>query len=82
MMSEFEKQVRHALIDRDMTMTDLVIIPFNAKFSKNDDDFDAGITWKLKKQDVAEYLIKLGIEGLKRVLTNQGFTESQKICTS
>lgn len=22
-MSEFEKQVRHALIDRDMTMTDL-----------------------------------------------------------
>lgn len=23
MMSEFEKQVRHALIDRDMTMTDL-----------------------------------------------------------
>lgn len=57
----------------------LVIIPFNAKFSKNDDDFDAGITWKLKKQDVAEYLIKLGIEGLKRVLTNQGFTESQKV---
>lgn len=50
----------------------LVIIPFNAKFSKDDDDFDAGITWKLKKQDVAEYLIKLGIEGLKRVLTNQG----------
>ena len=57
----------------------LVIIPFNAKFSKDDDDFDAGITWKLKKQDVAEYLIKLGIEGLKRVLTNQGFTESQKV---
>lgn len=23
MMSEFEKQVRHALIDRDMTITDL-----------------------------------------------------------
>lgn len=23
MMSEFKKQVRHALIDRDMTMTDL-----------------------------------------------------------
>ena len=57
----------------------LVIIPFNAKFSKDDDDFDAGITWKLKKQDVAEYLIQLGIQGLKRVLANQGFTESKKV---
>lgn len=57
----------------------LVIIPFNAKFSKEDDDFDAGITWKLKKQDVAEYLIQLGIAGLERVLAHQGFTESQKV---
>ena len=57
----------------------LIIIPFNAKFSKDDPDFDAGITWKLKKQDVAEYLIQLGIAGLKRVIANQGFTESQKV---
>ena len=57
----------------------LVIIPFNAVFSKDDPDFDAGITWKLKKQDVAEYLIQLGIQGLERVLANQGFTESQKV---
>ena len=57
----------------------LVIIPFNAKFSKNDPDFDSRITWKLKKQDVAEYLIKLGIEGLHRVLANQSFTESSKV---
>ena len=57
----------------------LVIIPFNARFSKDDPDFDAGITWKLKKQDVAEYLIRLGMEGLERVLQSQGFTESQKV---
>lgn len=57
----------------------LVIIPFNAKFSKDDEDFDSGITWKLKKQDVAEYLIQLGIKGLKRVLENQDFTESRKV---
>lgn len=57
----------------------LVIIPFNAKFSKDDSDFDPQITWKLKKQDVAEYLIRLGIEGLKRVLQNREFTESQKV---
>ena len=57
----------------------LVIIPFNATFSKEDPDFDSGITWKLKKQDVAEYLIQLGVQGLKRVLANQAFTESQKV---
>lgn len=57
----------------------LVIIPFDATFSKNDPDFDSGITWKLKKQDVAEYLIQLGIQGLKRVLANQDFTSSTKV---
>ena len=57
----------------------LVIIPFNATFSKEDPDFDSGITWKLKKQDVAEYLVQLGIQGLKRVLANQAFTESKKV---
>ena len=57
----------------------LVIIPFNAHFSKEDPDYDAGITWKLKTQEVAEYLIVLGLEGLKRVLDQQSFTESQKV---
>lgn len=57
----------------------LVIIPFNAHFSKDDPDYDSGITWKLKTEEVAEYLIRLGIEGLKRVLDQQSFTESQKV---
>lgn len=57
----------------------LVIIPFNAKFTKDDPDYDSRITWKLKKQDVAEYLIALGIKGLHRVLENQVFTESSKV---
>lgn len=57
----------------------LVIIPFRAKFSKDDPDFDSGITWKLKKQDVAEYLIQLGIQGLKRILENQDFTPSADV---
>ena len=57
----------------------LVIIPFNATFSKSDPDYDAGITWKLKTKESAEYLIQLGIKGLKRVLENQEFTESQKV---
>lgn len=57
----------------------LVIIPFNATFSKDDPDYDSAITWKLKHQDVAEYLIQLGLQGLERVLASQGFTESQKV---
>lgn len=57
----------------------LVIIPFNATFSKDDPDFDSGIVWKLKKQDVAEYLVRLGIQGLHRVLENQEFSECQKV---
>ena len=57
----------------------LVIIPFNAHFSKEDPDYDAGITWKLKTQSVAEYLIRIGLDGLKRVLEHQDFTESQKV---
>lgn len=54
----------------------MVIIPFNAVFSVHDADFDARITWKLKKPEVAEYLIQIGMEGLKRVLATQDFTKS------
>lgn len=57
----------------------LIIIPFNAKFSKDDPDYQWNIVSELKKQDVAEYMIRMGLKGLKRVLMNQGFTESDKI---
>ena len=57
-----------AVIDR------LVIIPFNASFSRNDPDFRPYIKYELREQECMEYLIKIGIEGLKRVLENQGFT--------
>ena len=57
----------------------LVIIPFNATFSKDDADYDPFIKYKLIHQDSIEYLIKVGIQGLRRVLTNQSFTESDKV---
>ena len=62
-----------AVIDR------LVIIPFDAKFSKDDPDFDPYIKYKLIKPDALEYLILLGLRGLKRVLQNQSFTTSAKV---
>lgn len=57
----------------------LVIIPFNATFSKNDPDYDPFIKYKLIQQDSIEYLIKLGMEGLIRVLTNHEFSKSDKV---
>ena len=57
----------------------LVIIPFNAMFDKEAPDFDPFIKYKLIQQESIEYLIRLGIEGLKRVVTNNGFTKSDKV---
>lgn len=59
-------------------MNRIIIIPFEAKFSKDDPDFDPFIKYKLRKKESLEYLIKVGIEGLKRVLAN-GFTKSKKV---
>ena len=60
----------------------LVMIPFNATFTKDDPDYDPFIKYKLIKEDSIEYLIKVGIEGLKRVLINNSFTESSKVKTA
>lgn len=57
----------------------LVIIPFNATFSKADKDYDPYIKYKLRKTETMEALIQLGIEGLKRVLENREFTTSKKV---
>lgn len=65
-----------AVLDR------LVIIPFDARFSRDDPDFDPYIKYKLIQEDALEYLVLLGIAGLKRVLQNQSFTKSKKVTQS
>jgi putative DNA primase/helicase len=57
----------------------LIIIPFLAHFSKNDPDYRPYIKYELREKDAIEYLIQLGIAGLKRVLENNAFTESEKV---
>lgn len=57
----------------------LIIIPFNATFSPDDPDYDPFIRWKLESPDVMEYLINIGIQGLRRVLANNKFTDSAKV---
>ena len=53
----------------------LTIIPFDARFSADDPDFNPYIKHLLKTDEVMEYLINLGIAGLKRVLLNRKFTD-------
>ena len=57
----------------------LVIIPFHATFSKKDPDYDPYIKYKLVEPKNMEFLIKCGIEGLKRVLENQAFSECAQV---
>ena len=57
----------------------LVIVPFNAKFSKDDPDYDPYIIYKLREPEVMRYLCRIGIEGLKRVIENKAFTVSEKV---
>ncbi|MBA9088778.1 putative DNA primase/helicase [Fontibacillus solani] len=58
----------------DGLMRRLIIIPFNAKFSSKDDDFDPFIKDKLITDSAMEYFLRIALEGLKRVLNNNKFT--------
>ena len=62
-----------AVIDR------LIIIPFNATFSPDDEDYDPYIKYKLRTNEALEYLINVGIAGLKRVIKNRRFTICEKV---
>lgn len=55
----------------------LKIIPFNARFSKHDPGYDPHILKKLTSKESMEYLIQVGIKGLQRLLSNNGFTEPE-----
>lgn len=57
----------------------LIIVPFNATFSKSDPDYDPYIKYKLRSDDCIEYLIQIAIAGLKRVLENQAFTSNKAV---
>lgn len=62
-----------AVLDR------LIIVPFNARFSPDDPDFDPYIKYKLRSDEAMEYLIQLGLQGLKRVLANRKFTSGSRV---
>ena len=53
----------------------LIIIPFEARFTKDGDNYNPNIIKELMSQSAIEYLIMLGVQGLQRIIQNQGFTE-------
>lgn len=56
----------------------IVPIPFEARFTEESPVYDPFIVKKLVFQPSMEYLIKIGIEGLKRAIANNGFTKGKK----
>ena len=60
-------------------MSRLIIIPFDAKFTADDPDFDPYIKYKLIQDEPMQYLINIGIKGLNRVLANRRFTTSDRV---
>ena len=65
--------------DSQAIMRRLVIVPFEARFSSSNPNFRPDIEYELKSQESMEYLIQLGIKGLKRVLENKNYTTSSKM---
>jgi len=67
---------------RDSTgaaMSRFIPIPFNAVFSPTDADYDPHIRQKLITREGMEYLVQLGLAGLRRLLSNKKFTQSEVV---
>lgn len=65
--------------DSSAVLDRLVIIPFDAKFTKNDADYDPFIKYKLREEPVMEALIAKAVPALIDVLTNQEFETCKKV---
>ena len=65
--------------DSDAIVDRLIIVPFNASFNKGTEGFSPFIKYQLRDPECMEYLVKIGIEGLKRVLANNSFTTTAAI---
>jgi putative DNA primase/helicase len=55
----------------------LAIVPFNAKFDPTSPDFMPFIGDDLKCQESMEYLIQIGLQGLKRVLETRQYSTNE-----
>ena len=68
--------------DSSAIMDRLVVIPFEAKFSKQDDDYDPFIKYKLRSEEVMEALIIKSVDALREVLADNEFITCDKVSES
>ncbi|MEK5107048.1 phage/plasmid primase, P4 family [Cytobacillus sp. FSL K6-0129] len=57
----------------------LQIVPFKAKFSPDDEDYDPFITDKLLSEESMQYILNIALHALKRLLKNNKFTKSKLV---
>ena len=65
--------------DSSAVLDRLVVIPFDAKFSKDDADYDPFIKYKLRSEDVMEALIATAVPALREVLIEQEFAICERV---
>ena len=65
--------------DSSAILRRLVIVPFNAKFSPDSPDYKPFIGEDLNCQESMEYMVKIGLEGLKRVLETRQYTTNDSM---
>ena len=65
--------------DSSAVLDRLVVIPFDAKFSKDDPDYDPFIKYKLRGEDVMEALIAKAVPALREVLIEQEFAQCDRV---
>lgn len=63
--------------DAGAVLSRIVIVPFRAYFDSSNPNYKPFVIDELLTEDSMEYLINIGIKGLKRVLKNKKFTESE-----
>lgn len=56
-----------------------MVIPFNARFSAEDPDFDPMIADKITTDEALSYLLNIGIRGAQRLIRTGHFTEPQSV---
>jgi putative DNA primase/helicase len=56
-----------------------LLIPFNARFSSTDEDYDPMIVDKITAPEALSYLLNIGIRGAQRLIRNGKFTEPQTV---
>ena len=65
--------------DSSAVLDRLVVIPFDAKFTKDDADYDPFIKYKLRGEDVMEALIAKAVLALRDVLIDQEFAHCDRV---